>query len=107
MTSIQNIQPLSAVDLFNLLKKEFPPYINEKLDATLVIEFAHVADIINVTFPEVLGETMITITVSEDELIVTDNEEAPENTDAIADAEVLDTQLLEQHLINFLKMKAE
>ncbi|RYY06394.1 MAG: hypothetical protein EOP43_06505 [Sphingobacteriaceae bacterium] len=101
MTSIQNIQPLSAETLFNLLQKEFPNYINEKLDSTLTIEFAHVYDIINVSFPEVIAGTVLTITVSDDNLVVTDNETTSESRLEY------NTELLENHLVDFLKMKAE
>ncbi len=101
MTSIQNIQPLSAETLFDLLKKEFPDYINEKLDSTLAIEFAHVYDIINVSFPEVIAGTVLTITISDDNIVVTDNETTSE------ERLEYNTELLESHLVDFLKMKAE
>ncbi|WP_419802343.1 hypothetical protein [Mucilaginibacter sp.] len=101
MTSIQNIQPLNAEALFDILKKEFPDYINEKLDSTLTIEFAHVYDIINVSFPEVIAGTVLTVTVSEDQIVVTDNDTEPENMLEY------NTELLESHLVDFLKMKAE
>lgn len=101
MTSIQNIQPLSAEALFDILKKEFPDYINQKLDSTLTIEFAHVYDIINISFPEVIAGTVLTVTVSDDNLVVTDNE-----TESESRLEY-NTELLENHLVDFLKMKAE
>ncbi len=101
MTSIQNIQPLSAEALFDLLKKEFPDYINEKLDSTLAIEFAHVYDIINVSFPEVIAGTVLTVTVSDDNIVVTDNETTSE------ERLEYNTELLENQLVDFLKMKAE
>ncbi len=101
MTSIQNIQPLSAEALFDILKKEFPDYINEKLDSTLAIEFAHVYDIINVSFPEVIAGTVLTITISDDDIVVTDNETTSE------ERLEYNTELLENQLVNFLKMKAE
>lgn len=101
MISIQNIQPLSAEELFDTLKKEFPDYINGKLDSTLTIEFAHVYDIINVSFPEVIAGTVLTVTVSDDNLIVTNNETTSE------ERLEYNTELLESHLVDFLKMKAE
>lgn len=101
MTSIQNIQPLTAEALFDLLKKEFPAYINKKLDSTLAIEFAHVYDIINISFPEVIAGIVLTITVSDDNIMVTDNETTSE------DSLEYNTELLESHLVDFLKMKAE
>lgn len=101
MTSIQNIQPLSAEMLFDLLKKEFPDYINEKLGSTLAIEFAHVYDIINVSFPEVIAGTVLTITISDDNIVVTDNETTSE------ERLEYNTELLENQLVDFLKMKAE
>ncbi len=97
MTSIQNIQPLSAEMLFDLLKKEFPDYINEKLDSTLAIEFTHVYDIINVSFPEVIAGTVFTITISDDKIEVLDNKITT----------TYNTKLLESHLVDFLKIKAE
>lgn len=101
MTSIQNIQPLTAEALFGLLKKEFPDYINEKLDSTLAIEFAHVYDIINVSFPEVIAGTVLTITISDDNIVVTDNETTSE------ERLEYNTELLENQLVDFLRMKAE
>ncbi|MGI4021651.1 MAG: hypothetical protein ACRYFA_09110 [Janthinobacterium lividum] len=101
MTAIQNIQPLSAEELFDVLKKDFPDYINEKLDSALTIEFAHVYDIINISFPEVAAATVLTVTVSDDNLVVTDNETVSE------DRLEYNTELLKNQLVDFLKMKAE
>lgn len=101
MIAIQNIQPLSAEQLFDSLKKEFPDYINTKLDSALTIEFAHVADIINVSFPEVAAGTVLTVTVSDDNLVVTDNETVSE------ERLEYNTELLKTQLVDFLKMKAE
>ena len=101
MISIQNIQPVSAEELFDILKKEFPDYINAKLDSALTIEFAHVADIINVSFPEVVAATVLTVTVSDDNLVVTNNETVSE------DRLEYNTELLKTQLVDFLKMKAE
>ncbi|AMR33987.1 hypothetical protein A0256_22325 [Mucilaginibacter sp. PAMC 26640] len=95
MKTIANVQPVSAEKLFDLLKKEFPDYINSSLDSSLAIDFAHVYDIINVIFPEVEGGVTLTITVSEDEIIVSGN------TENIA----YNITLLEEQLINFVTEK--
>lgn len=44
MTTIKNIKPLTAEELFDLLKKEFADYMNSKLDSNLTIDYAHVYD---------------------------------------------------------------
>jgi hypothetical protein len=95
MNIIKNNQPLSAETLFDILKKEFAEYINHKLDANLSIEYAHVYDIINVSFPEVIEGTVFTITVTDDDLIVSVN---------ATDSEY-NIELLEQHLTVFLEEK--
>jgi hypothetical protein len=97
MTTIKNIKPLSAEELFDLLKKEFAPYINSKLDSGLTIEYAHVYDVINISFPEVINGIAFTVIVSIDEVSLEKNEE---NID-------YDLALLEGHLIDFLKEKCE
>ncbi|OAQ39819.1 hypothetical protein A5893_09595 [Pedobacter psychrophilus] len=97
MTTIKNVQPLSAEDLYDLLKKEFAAYADSKMDSGLSIEYAHVHDIINVSFPEVLEGNAFTIIVSDDELTLERNEE---NVD-------YDTELLEGYLVDFLKEKCE
>ncbi|WP_026899159.1 hypothetical protein [Daejeonella oryzae] len=96
MTTIENIQPLSAETLFDLLKKEFADYINAKLDSNLTIEYGHVYDVINILFPEVLEGNAFTVTVSDNEITLLNNAEESE----------YNTELLEQHLINFLNEKA-
>lgn len=96
MTSIKNIQPLSAEKIFDLLKKEFPAYINGNLDSELAIEFAHVYDVINILFTEVMPDSPMTITVNEQEITVTSNEKN----------ENYDSDLLAQQLIDFIKLKA-
>ena len=96
MTSIKNIQPLSAEALFDQLKKEFAGYVNATLDSNLNIEYAHVADIINIMFPEIIEGIVFSLTVSEDAIEVTDN----------ATEDDYNTELLEQHLVEFLTMKA-
>jgi hypothetical protein len=96
MTVIKNIEPLSAEKLFDLLKKEFTDYINSKLDSALVIEFAHVYDVINVSFPEVTGGTFLTLTVTDEEIVISDN----------ARQEEYNTILFEQHLVDFVTLKA-
>ncbi|MEO7212018.1 MAG: hypothetical protein ABIX36_04410 [Mucilaginibacter sp.] len=97
MTTIKNIKPLSAEELFDLLKKEFAPYINSKLDSGLTIEYAHVYDVINISFPEVINGIAFTVIASVDEVLLEKNEE---NID-------YDSALLEGHLIDFLKEKCE
>jgi len=96
MTAINNIQPLSPEAVFDLLKVEFSEYVNQALGSNLSVEYAHVADIVNISFPEVIEGTVFTLTVSDDEIQVSKNEtEGDYNTD-----------LLEQHLNEFLTIKA-
>ena len=97
MRTIKNIQPLSAEELYDLLKKEFAAYIAAKIDSGLAIEFAHVYDIINISFPEVKKGIAFTLTVSEKQLIVEKNEEDFD----------FDLNLLQEQLVNFLKEKCE
>lgn len=96
MTAIKNIQPLSATALFDVLKTEFPDYVNTALDANLSIEFAHVADIINIMFPEIIEGIVFSLTVSEDVI---------EEVNYAAEGDY-NTALLEEHLIAFLNQKA-
>jgi hypothetical protein len=96
MTTIKNIQPLSPEAVFSLVKTEFPEYINQALGSNLTVESAHVADIVNISFPEVIEGTVFTLTVSDEEIEVSKNEtEGDYNTD-----------LLEEHLNEFLTVKA-
>jgi hypothetical protein len=96
MTTIKNVKPLSAEKLFDLLKTEFADYINEKLGSNLAIEYAHVYDVINVLFPEVIEGPALTITVSDDEILVSvQTNDSDYNTD-----------LLEEQLIGFLTIQA-
>ena len=95
METIDNIQPLSAEKLFDLLKKEFPDYINLKLDSSLAMDFAHVYDVINVLFPEVIEGVALTITVTDDEITVSNN----------AVDHVYNTKLLEEQLVNFITQR--
>jgi len=92
MTTIKNVQPLSAEKLFDLLKTQFGPYIDSKLDTNLSIEYAHVYDVINVSFPEIIEGTVFTLIVNDNEVELTDNGEDTE----------YNTDLLEQHLHEFL-----
>lgn len=96
MKPINNIKPLSAETLFDLLKKDFADYVNDKLDSSLSIDYAHVYDVINVSFPEVIEGTAFSIIVSDDEITVSEN-----NTNSEYNSE-----LLQQHLIDFLSIKA-
>jgi hypothetical protein len=93
MTIIKNTHPLSAEQVFDLLKKEFTDYINNKLDAEMNIDFAHVDDVINVLFPDILNSSFLTITVSEKEIDVSAITKEAENN----------TGLLEEHLTYFLE----
>lgn len=96
MISINNVQPLSSQTLFDLLKKEFPSYINELLDSNLTIDFAHVFDVISITFPEIIEGNAYTLTVGEKSIDITDHtSEADYNT-----------ELLEERLTEFLMIKA-
>lgn len=96
MISINNVQPLSPEALFDLCKTEFPTYVNELLGSNLNVEFAHVADIINISFPEIIDGNAYTLTVNENTIEVTDH--TTEGT--------YNTELLEQHLVEFLTVKA-
>lgn len=96
MNTIINVQPLSPESLFDLLKTEFPSYVNEQQGSNLAVEFAHVSDIVNISFPEIIEGNAYTIMVSDDSLEVTDH--TTEGT--------YNTELLEQHLVEFLTLKA-
>lgn len=95
MVPIKNIQSLSSENLFNVLKTDFPAYVNEQLGSNLTVEFAHVADIINISFPEIIEGNAYTLTVEDDEIQITDH--------TIEDS--YNTELLEQHLQEFLILK--
>jgi hypothetical protein len=96
MATINNVKPLSAEKLFDLLKTEFADYINEKLGSNLAIEYAHVYDVINILFPEVIEGPALTITVTDEELTVT----------VQATGSDYNTDLLEENLIGFLELQA-
>jgi len=96
MTTIKNIQPLSAEKLFDLLKTEFADYINTKLSSNLAIDYAHVYDEINVLFPEVIEGPALNITVSDDEITVS----------LLATRSDYNTTLLEENLVAFLTEQA-
>jgi hypothetical protein len=96
MATINNVKSLSAEKLFDLLKTEFADYINEKLGSNLAIEYAHVYDVINVLFPEVIEGPALTITATDNELIVINH---------AADSDY-NTSLLEDQLIGFLELQA-
>ncbi|EHQ29632.1 hypothetical protein [Mucilaginibacter paludis] len=96
MTTIKNVQSLSAEKLFDVLKTEFAAYINNKLGSNLSIEYAHVYDEINVSFTEVIEGPALNITVTGDELTVTKM-----TTDAN-----YNTDMLEENLIGFLEEQA-
>jgi len=96
MATIKNVKPLSAEKLFDLLKTGFAEYVNEKLGSNLAVEYAHVYDVINVLFPEVIEGPALTITVTDDELTVTNH----------ASGSDYNTDLLEEQLIGFLELQA-
>jgi hypothetical protein len=96
MIAIENVKPLSPENLFDLLKTEFPDYVNEQLGSNLAVEFAHVADIVNISFPEIIEGNAYTITVGDNNLELTDH----------TTAGTYNTELLEQHLMGFLTLKA-
>jgi hypothetical protein len=97
MNTIQNVKPLSAEKLFNLLKTEFADYINAKLGSNLAIDYAHVSNIINILFPEVTEGIVFSLTVSDEDIVVEGSEIK----------EDYNTALLEEHLIAFLTLQAE
>ena len=92
MTIIQNVKTLSAETLFGLLKTGFADYINAKLGSNLAIEYAHVYDVINVHFPEVIEGPALTIVVTDDALTVS----------AQTTTSDYNIALLEEHLIAFV-----
>ena len=97
MTTIKNIQPLSAEALFDILKKEFTDYLNTALGSNMSIEYAHVSDIINIHFPEITKGIVFSLTVSDDTILI-ENGEIEED---------YNTELLHEHLTSFLTLKAE
>ncbi len=96
MTTINNIQPLSAEDVFSLLKNNFKEYVNSKLDSNLEIDYQHVQNIINVLCPEIIEGIAFTISVDDEAIIVSHDEERNEHN----------SDVLEQHLNDFLAEKA-
>jgi hypothetical protein len=96
MATINNVKPLSAEKLFDLLKTEFADYINSKLGSNLAIEYAHVFEEINISFPEVIEGPALNITVTEAELTVT----------LLATETDYNAELLEENLIGFLEEQA-
>lgn len=96
METINNVRPLSSEKLFDLLKKEFAEYINEKLGSNISVDYARVFDVINVIFPEVAGGFSLTVTITDPELIITAN----------ASSTAYDTDLLQEHLVRFLELHA-
>jgi hypothetical protein len=92
MTTLKNVKPLSAEKLFDILKTEFGNYIDAKLDTNLAIEYAHVYDVINISFPEIIEGTVFTLIVNDNEIELSNN---GENT-------AYNTELLEKHLLEFL-----
>lgn len=96
MPTIQNITAISAEKLYLALKTDFATYADEKLDSGLTVEFAHVEDVINVTFPDIIAGIAFSVVVSDKQITVTENNVSPE----------YNSGLLEDQLIGFLKIKA-
>lgn len=94
--TIKNVQPLDAAQLTDILKTEFPAFVDQRLGSNLAVEVVHVSDFVNVAFPEVIEGNAFTITVGEDHLELTDH-----TTEGVYDAE-----LLKQNLVEFLTQKA-
>ena len=96
MATIKNVQPLSAEKLFDLLKTGFADYINNKLGSNLAIEYAHVFNEINISFPEVIDGPALNIAVTDDDLTVT----------LLATESDNNAELLQEHLIGYLEQQA-
>jgi hypothetical protein len=96
MATIKNVRPLSAEKLFDLLKTGFADYINSELDSNLAIEYAHVFNEINVSFPEVIDGPALNIAVTDVELTIT----------LLSTESNYNAELLEEHLIGFLEQEA-
>lgn len=76
-----------------ILKTEFPAFVDQRLGGNLAVEFVHVSDFVDVAFPEVIRGNVFTIGTDRFEL--TDH-----TTEDSYDAEVL-----KQHLVDFLTQK--
>jgi hypothetical protein len=96
MTTIKNVQPLDAAHLTDILKTEFPAFVDQRLGSNLSVEFVNVSDFLNVAFPEVIEGNAFTITVDTDQLELTDH----------TTEDAYDAQVLKQHLVDFLIQKA-
>lgn len=96
MKAINNVQPLNAAQLTDILKTELPAFIDERLGSNLAIEVEHVSDFVNISFPEIIDGNAYTITVDDSILEITDH-----TTEGSYNAE-----LLGQHLEEFLTLKA-
>ncbi|NCD69130.1 hypothetical protein [Mucilaginibacter agri] len=96
MATIKNARPLSPEKLFDFLKTGFADYINSELDSNLAIEYAHVFNEINVSFPEVIDGPALNIAVTDVELTVT----------LLAAESNYNAELLEENLIGFLEQQA-
>ncbi|RYZ18345.1 MAG: hypothetical protein EOO10_25880 [Chitinophagaceae bacterium] len=96
MIPINNVQPLNAAQLTDILKTDFPGYVNEHLGSNLAVEVVHVSDIVNISFPEIIEGNAYSITVGEAQLELTDH-----TTEGTYNAE-----LLSEHLFDFLSIKA-
>jgi hypothetical protein len=96
MESIKNVQPLSPESVFDLLKKEFAEFANSGLSSNLSVEYAHVADVINIMFPEITDGIVFSLTVSEEVIEV----------DSYVTEGDYNTDLLGEQLTEFLTQKA-
>src|SRR5476651_2250790 len=92
MTRIKNVRPVGAEALFQILKSDFVNEVNLKLHSSLTIEYAHVYNVINVYFLEIIVGTVFTITVYESEIELSHN---GDNNEYI-------TVLLQKQLYDFL-----
>jgi len=94
MTTIRNIRTVTAESLFGILKTEFATFVNQKLDSEVNVEFAHVDDIINVSFPEIIPGITFYMTVSREDIHLASN----------GDNHLENSIVLEKQLVDFLEL---
>ena len=94
MTTIQNIRTVTAESLFGTLKREFATFVNQKLDSEVNVEFAHIDDIINVSFPEIIPGIAFYITISREAIHLASN----------GDNQLENSIILEKQLVDFLEL---
>lgn len=95
MTIIKNIRTVTAETLFGTLNVDFATFVNQKLGSDVRVEFAHVDDIINVSFPEIVPGIAFYMTVARETIHVTAN----------SDNQLENGIVLEKQLIDFLELK--